>query len=57
LLTRSSLAMHEMRLILASVLLHFELELVDETEDWMAQETYVVWAKIPLHIKLKAVRK
>jgi cytochrome P450 len=49
--------MHEMRLILASVLLHFELELVDETEDWMAQETYVVWAKIPLHIKLKAVRK
>jgi cytochrome P450 len=56
LLTSLSLAYHELRLVLASVLLHLDLELVDKTEDWMTQETHIVWAKKPLHVKLTAVR-
>jgi hypothetical protein len=42
LLTKCSLAFHEMRLVLASVLFRFDLELCDKTEEWMAQETHIL---------------
>jgi hypothetical protein len=41
-----------MRLVLASVLLHFDLELCDEAEDWLNQDVYILWDKKPLHVKL-----
>jgi hypothetical protein len=42
-----------MRLILASVLLHFDLELCTETGDWLKQRCYFLWDKQPLFVKLK----
>jgi hypothetical protein len=44
-----------MRLILASVLLHFDLELCSESDDWMDQQTHFLWDKKPLMVKLKLV--
>ncbi|PVI05781.1 cytochrome P450 [Periconia macrospinosa] len=51
-----NLAYHEMRIILATVLWHFDLELCPESNAWMEQETYVFWEKPPLWIKAKIVR-
>jgi hypothetical protein len=42
-----------MRVVLASVLLYFDLELCEETGDWLDQECYALWEKKPLHVKLK----
>jgi hypothetical protein len=42
-----------MRLILASVLLHFDLELSAETGDWMDHPCFTLWEKGPLMVKLK----
>jgi hypothetical protein len=50
-----SLAYHEMRLILASILLHFDLELERGQEQWMRQESHILWDKPPLLVKLKYV--
>ena len=44
-----------MRLILAGVLLHFDLELCDEAEDWLDQNVYVLWDKNPLYVRLTPV--
>jgi cytochrome P450 len=54
-LTLHSLAYHEMKLILASVLFSFDLELCEESEGWTNQETYFLWVKGPLMLKLKPV--
>ncbi|CAO2653949.1 Nn.00g106820.m01.CDS01 [Neocucurbitaria sp. VM-36] len=48
-----NLAYHEMRLMLASVLFHFDLELCNENEDWLDQQMYVLWDKMPLLVDLK----
>jgi cytochrome P450 len=53
-LTMYSLAYHEMRLVLASVLLSFDLELCEEVGDWPNQDTYILWVKGPLMVRLKA---
>jgi cytochrome P450 len=55
-LSLDSLAYHQMRLVLANVLLHFDLELCDTTEDWLNQESYTLWDKKPLFVKLRSVR-
>jgi hypothetical protein len=39
-----------MRLILASVLWNFDLELEDKGNDWQNQRTYGVWEKPPLYV-------
>lgn len=52
---RSSLAYHEMRLIMAKVLYAFDFELGAESEGWMDQDTYILWQKKPLMCKLRAV--
>jgi hypothetical protein len=55
-LTRPSLAYHEMRLVMAKVLFAFDFELDPESENWDDQETYTLWQKKPLICKLKAVK-
>jgi hypothetical protein len=45
-----------MRLVLASVLYSFDLELAPESkEGWTDQETFILWQKKPLLCKMKAV--
>ncbi|PVH95604.1 cytochrome P450 [Periconia macrospinosa] len=51
-----NLAYHEMRFVLASVLLNFDLELADNTV-WTDQNVYNLWDKKPLMIKLTPVGK
>ncbi|KAL2266034.1 hypothetical protein VTJ83DRAFT_5386 [Remersonia thermophila] len=52
-----NLAYAEMRLILAKVLWHFDLELLPESRDWNKQKIFVVWEKGALNVKLtRAVR-
>jgi hypothetical protein len=51
----SSMAYHEMRLLLAKVMFNFDLELCPESEGWMEQEVYTLWQKKPLMVKLRAV--
>ncbi|KAH7402582.1 cytochrome P450 46A1 [Pyrenochaeta sp. MPI-SDFR-AT-0127] len=48
-----NMAYHEMRLILAKVMYHFDFELSPESESWIAQEVYIIWEKRPLMVKLK----
>jgi cytochrome P450 len=54
-LTVSSLAYHEMRLVMAKVLYAFDFELAPESDNWKDQETFILWQKKPLMCKLKAV--
>lgn len=53
----SSLAYVEMRLIMASILWHFDLELVPGQEDWLDQKIFLVWEKRPLMVRLKPVQR
>ncbi|KAF1848218.1 cytochrome P450 monooxygenase-like protein [Cucurbitaria berberidis CBS 394.84] len=53
-----SLAYAEMRLILAKVLFNFDLEIVNDSQDWMKeQKTYALWEKPSLMVKLKSVQR
>ncbi|KAK1974764.1 cytochrome P450 [Colletotrichum cereale] len=49
------LAMHEIRLLLASVLLHFDIELCDESLDWKDMKVFTLWQKKPLLCNLTLV--
>ncbi|KAF3000541.1 hypothetical protein E8E14_000671 [Neopestalotiopsis sp. 37M] len=51
-----NLAYHEMRLILAKVLWHFDLELCSQSQDWSNQKSYILWDKPPLLVKIKSAR-
>lgn len=43
-----------MRLILAKIFWHFELELVDDSDDWWKNgKTYFVWEKLPVMVNIK----
>ena len=49
----SSLAYHEMRLIISHLLWNFDVELSDRTsKDWLDQTAHVVWDKKPLFVHL-----
>ncbi|KAK4494243.1 hypothetical protein PRZ48_014541 [Zasmidium cellare] len=48
-----SLAYHEMRFLLASLVLNFDIELLRPTEDWLDQETHILWEKKPLMCVLR----
>ncbi|KAH8696970.1 cytochrome P450 [Phaeosphaeriaceae sp. PMI808] len=50
-----NLAYHEIRLVLASVLLHFDLKLCTESQNWLNQRTFAIWEKKPLLVQLKSV--
>lgn len=46
-----NMAMHEMRLLLATILFKYDLELSDESRDWSAQKAFALWIKKPLLIR------
>ncbi|KAK4238426.1 cytochrome P450 [Achaetomium macrosporum] len=52
-----NLAYIEMRLIMAHLLLEFDLELTPEMVDWEKQEVYVTWLKKPLMVRLRPVER
>lgn len=45
-----------MRLLLATIILHFDIELCDESQNWRQQKAYTLWEKSPLWCKLHQVR-
>ncbi|PKY04603.1 cytochrome P450 [Aspergillus campestris IBT 28561] len=51
-----NLAYAEMRLILARMIWNFDMELADDSRDWIDQKSFVVWAKGSLHVKLTPVQ-
>jgi cytochrome P450 len=54
----NSLALAEMRLILAKVLFSFDLELLDKSGTWMSsQKVFTLWQKPDLMVELKAVKR
>jgi hypothetical protein len=55
-LIRGSLAYHEMRIILAKVLWHFDLELCAESERWANHKIFLLWEKPALYCRLKPVK-
>ena len=52
LILRYSLAIVEMRLILARLIWNFDLELVDESEDWVHQRVFILWEKKGMGVKV-----
>ncbi|KEY73050.1 hypothetical protein S7711_06124 [Stachybotrys chartarum IBT 7711] len=50
-----NLAWHEMRLLLATILLHFDVKPGPGSDTWIDQKVYVLWAKKPLFVSLEAV--
>ncbi|KAL1624255.1 hypothetical protein SLS56_007957 [Neofusicoccum ribis] len=50
-----NLAYHEMRIIMANMLWHFDLELCSESNGWSDQKTYILWQKSPLWVKVKPI--
>lgn len=50
-----NLAYHELRLLLAVTLWHFDLELQEESWDWTDQKVFLLWDKKPLMVKLRDV--
>ncbi|KAK7536584.1 cytochrome P450 [Phyllosticta citricarpa] len=47
-----NLAYHEMRLIAANVLWRFDLQLLEESRDWVRQKAYTLWEKPRLMCKI-----
>lgn len=50
-----NLAWHEMRLLLATVILHFDLKLCEESKAWNHQKVFTLWEKKPLMATLTPV--
>ncbi|OAG05877.1 cytochrome P450 [Paraphaeosphaeria sporulosa] len=48
-----NMAMHEMRLIMATLLVGFDLELCAESEGWDEQKSFALWIKDPLMIRAR----
>ena len=47
------MANHEMRLLLAKVLYNFDLELAPGNENWLEQDVWILWQKVPLMVNVK----
>ena len=47
-----NLAKAEMRLVLAKMVWHFDMQLVDPKSDWTRQCIYGLWDKNPLLVRL-----
>lgn len=43
--------------MLVTVLLHFDLQLCEDSDDWANQKIYTLWEKKPLMCTLKPVVK
>lgn len=50
-----NMALHEMRLILATVLFKFDLELCEESRGWAEQKAFALWMKGPLMCRVRSV--
>ncbi|KAK2002124.1 cytochrome P450 [Colletotrichum falcatum] len=48
-----NLLLHEARLLLATMLMHFDFTLAEESQDWSRQRVFTLWEKPPLlcHVK------
>jgi hypothetical protein len=44
-----------MRLLLATVMLHFDMKLCEESRDWKDQKVFTLWEKRPLMATLTPV--
>ncbi|GME64353.1 hypothetical protein EKO04_007756 [Neofusicoccum parvum] len=51
-----NLANHEIRLILANIIWHFDLELCEESSNWTDQKTFSLWSKLPLMVKVSKAK-
>ncbi|KAK3672299.1 hypothetical protein LTR78_007839 [Recurvomyces mirabilis] len=51
-----NLAWHEMRLLLATLIFHFDIKLNSESEQWDDQKIYTLWEKKPLMCTLTPVQ-
>jgi hypothetical protein len=45
-----------MRLLLATVVLAFDMKICEESRDWDVQKVFIVWEKKPLMVQLTPVR-
>ncbi|KAK5168273.1 uncharacterized protein LTR77_006842 [Saxophila tyrrhenica] len=52
-----NLAWHEMRVLLVTVLLHFDLKLSEDSKTWSDQKIYTLWEKKPLLCSLTPCAK
>lgn len=52
-----NLAYHEARLLLAKFLWTYNVELCEESKDWIKQESFIVGVKRPLYVKLRRVSR
>ncbi|KAL2823233.1 cytochrome P450 [Aspergillus cavernicola] len=50
-----TMAHHEIRLIMASVIWHFNFELIDEDDNWADQRNFELWEKKPLPVRFTPV--
>ncbi|POS72772.1 hypothetical protein DHEL01_v208832 [Diaporthe helianthi] len=50
-----NMAMHEMRLILATLIFKFDFELCSESRNWAAQKSFALWIKTPLMARARPV--
>ncbi|ROV92820.1 hypothetical protein VPNG_09090 [Cytospora leucostoma] len=51
------LAMMETRICLAMLVLNFDMELMEDGEDWNRQRVYLLYEKRPLHVRLVEVAR
>ena len=49
--------MHEMRLLLASLIFNFDFELCEESSNWIDQRAYALWEKNELYCRVKQVAR
>ena len=57
-LSGNSLAYAELRLILARIIFTFDLELAEDSQDWIAkQKVMSAWTKVPLNVYLSPRRE
>lgn len=47
------MAMHEMRLLLATLIFKFDFDICDESRNWAAQKSFALWIKNPLRVRAK----
>lgn len=51
-----NLAMSEMKLVLARIIFNFDLELVNEKQNWLDQKVFTLWRKHPLMMRIKDIK-
>jgi len=51
------MAWHAMRLLMAKMLWHYDIEFCDKTTDFLDTNVYLSWEKKPLIVKLTEVKR